>query len=78
MSTHQIPYPSDFDVNYHEAIQQQRVERARRLIDVGDVLAKLDDLVAAEPDPAKHPCYSLVLFFLDRKPRHNIIYLRGE
>jgi hypothetical protein len=34
---------------------------------VGDVLAQVDDLIAREPDPTKHPYYSLVAFLLDRQ-----------
>jgi hypothetical protein len=67
MSTHQIPYPRDFDVNYHADHQQQRVERARKLIDPGDVLSVIDSRIAAEPDPKQHPLYELVNFLLDRQ-----------
>jgi hypothetical protein len=31
------------------------------------VLAQLDDVIASEPDPTKHPCYGLVAFLLDRQ-----------
>jgi hypothetical protein len=67
MSTRHIPYPPDFDVNYHEAQQAQRVQAALRQIDPGDVLAVIDRRIAAEPDPTQHPLYGLVLFCLDRQ-----------
>jgi hypothetical protein len=66
MSTHQIPYPPDFDVNYHADRQQQRVERARKLIDPGDVISVVESRLSAEADVTQHPLYQLTLFLLDR------------
>ena len=66
MSTHHIPYPPDFEINYHQDRQVQRVERAFRALDPGDVLAVLDDQIAQEPNPTQHPLYHLTLFLLDR------------
>src|SRR5215813_13366732 len=67
MSTHHIPSPADFEINYHQDHQVRRVERAFRALDPGDVLAVLDDRIAQEPDPTQHPLYPMVLFLLDRQ-----------
>jgi hypothetical protein len=64
MST--IHYPDDFDVDYHADWQWQRQQAALRSLDPGDVLAEVDDLIAAEPDPEHHPLYSLAAHALDR------------
>jgi hypothetical protein len=64
MSTRYTQEPSQID--YHADAQARRVERARTLIDPGDVLSVIDSRIAAEPDPARHPLYGLVLFYLDR------------
>jgi hypothetical protein len=57
MSSYHITVPSPDEINYHEAVQTQRVERAMALIDPGDVLAVIDSRIAAEPDPTQHPLY---------------------
>jgi hypothetical protein len=67
MSTRHLPDPSDFEVDHAAAIHEERRRRALTALDVGDVLAQVDDLVASEPDPTKHPCYGLVAFLLDRQ-----------
>jgi hypothetical protein len=67
MSIYGINVPSPDEHNYHEARQIQRVERAKQLIDPGDVLAVIDRRLAEEPDPKAHPLYGLVLFCLDRQ-----------
>jgi hypothetical protein len=67
MSTYGIHVPSPDELNYHEAQQAQRVQRALQRIDPGDVLAVIDGRIAAEVDPTKHPLYGLVLFCLDRQ-----------
>jgi hypothetical protein len=36
-------------------------------LDPGDVLNVLDDLLAQEPDPTKHPCFPLVNWLLGRQ-----------
>jgi hypothetical protein len=64
MST--LHYPDDFDIDYHADWQWQRQQAALRSLEIGDVLAAVDDLIAAEPDPAHHPLYSLVAHALDR------------
>jgi len=67
MSTRHIPYASEFEMDYAAAHQEERRRRALKSLDVGDVLAQVDDLIAREPDPTKHPCYGLVAFLLDRQ-----------
>jgi len=67
MSTRHLPYPPDFDIDHAAAHHEERRRRALQSIDVGDVLAQLDDLLAQEPDPTKHPCFPLVNWLLDRQ-----------
>jgi hypothetical protein len=67
MSTRHLPYPSDFDIDHAAAIHEERRRRALQSLDIGDVLAQVDDLISQEPDPQKHPCYGLVAFLLDRQ-----------
>ena len=52
--------PDDFDLDYHSDWQWQRQQRALQSLTVSDVLAEVDDLIAAEPDEQQHPLYSLV------------------
>jgi hypothetical protein len=33
------------------------------------VLAQVDDLIASEPDPQKHPCFAVANWLLDRQGR---------
>jgi len=66
MSTYHVDIPTPDEINYHEARQVRRVERAFRALDPGEVLAVLDDQLAQEPDPTTHPLYPMVLFLLDR------------
>jgi hypothetical protein len=65
MSTRYTPEPSQID--YHADVQAQRVARAKKMIDPGDVLAIIDSRIAQEPDPRAHPLYPLVQFYLDRQ-----------
>jgi len=67
VSTRHLPYPSDFDIDHAAAHHEERRRRALNALEVGDVLAQVDDLIASEPDPQKHPCYGLVAFLLDRQ-----------
>jgi len=69
MSTRHIPYPPDFEVNHTAAYQEERRRRALQSLDVGDVLAQVDDLIAREPDPQKHPCFAVANWLLDRQGR---------
>jgi hypothetical protein len=63
MSNRHIPEADQID--YHSDLQVQRVERARKLIHISDVLATLDDLIAQEPSAERHPCFGLAAFLLD-------------
>jgi hypothetical protein len=65
MSTHHIPDPPDFEVNHEVANHEERRRRVLQILDVGDVLAQVDDLIAREPDPKAHPFYGLVRWLLD-------------
>jgi hypothetical protein len=67
MSTRHLPYPPDFDVNYHADREIQRVEAARKRLTVSDVLSVLDDKVAGLADETSHPCYHLVAWLLDKE-----------
>ena len=69
MSTRHIPYPPGFEVNHTAAHQEERRRRALQSLDVGDVLAQVDDLIAREPDPTKHPCFAVANWLLDRQGR---------
>jgi hypothetical protein len=69
MSTHHLPYPSDSEVNHAASHHEDRRRQALQSIDVGDVLAQVDDLIAREPDPTKHPCFAVANWLLDRQGR---------
>jgi hypothetical protein len=69
MSTRHIPYPPDLDVDHTTALHEERRRRALQSLDAGDVIATVEDTLAAEPDPAKHPLYPVVLWLLDRQGR---------
>jgi hypothetical protein len=67
MSSLGLHVPPPDEINYHEAQQAQRVQRALQQLDPGDVLAVIDGRIAAESDPKAHPLYTMVCFFLDRQ-----------
>jgi hypothetical protein len=67
MSSYGINVPAPDEHDYHADVQAQRVQRAMKLIDPGDVIATLESRLAAEADPSAHPLYGLVLFCLDRQ-----------
>jgi hypothetical protein len=69
MSTRHLPYPSDFEIDHAAAHLEERRRRALQSLDVGDVLAQVDDLIAREPDPQKHPCFAVANWLLDRQGR---------
>jgi hypothetical protein len=67
MSTRHVPYASEFEMDYAAAHQEERRRRALKSLEVGDVLAQIDDLISQEPDPAKHPCFAMVAWMLDQR-----------
>jgi hypothetical protein len=67
MSTRHIPYPPDFDIDYHADLAWQCRQRALKALEVGDVLSTIDDLISQEPAPERHPCFPLVAWLLDRQ-----------
>jgi hypothetical protein len=60
--------PSPAELTAHLDREVERAERAYKQLDPGEVLAGVDDRIAQEPDPTKHPLYAMVQFFLDRQP----------
>jgi hypothetical protein len=54
-------------MDYAAAHQEERRRRAITALEIGDVLAEVDDLIAAEPDPSKHPCAALAAWLLDKQ-----------
>jgi hypothetical protein len=67
MSTHDLPYPPDFQIDYHTDHHEERRRRALTSLALGDVLSEIDDLIAQEPDPSKHPCAALAAWLLERQ-----------
>jgi hypothetical protein len=61
-----INVPSPDEINYHSDRQAQRVERAMKQLDPGDVIATVESRLASEADVTQHPLYQLTLFLLDR------------
>jgi hypothetical protein len=62
-----LPYPDDFDIDYHADWQWRRQELALKSLSISDILAAVDALIAAEPDEQRHPLFSLVANALDRR-----------
>jgi hypothetical protein len=69
VSNHHIPYPPDFEINYHADHHEERRRRARLSLDVGDVISTVEDALASEPDPQKHPLFPVANWLLDRQGR---------
>ena len=67
MSTRHLPYPHDFDIDHTAALHEERRRRALTALDVGDVIATVEDALAQEPDPRQHPLFPLVAWLLDRQ-----------
>jgi hypothetical protein len=69
VSIYGIHVPSAEAHDYHADLCQQRRRRALQSLEVGDVLAQVDDLIRQEPDPTKHPCFAIANWLLDRQGR---------
>ena len=69
MSIYGINVPTPEAHDYHAAHHEERRRRALQSLDIGDVLAQVDDLIAREPDPTKHPCFAVANWLLDRQGR---------
>ena len=67
MSTRHIPYPDDFDVNFHHDVAWQRQQMALKSLAIEDVLTQVDELILAEVAPEQHPLFSMVATALDRR-----------
>jgi hypothetical protein len=67
MSNQRIHVPSPDQIDYHAACEVRRVERAKALINPGDVLAIIDGRIAAFSDPTAHPLYAMVCWVLERQ-----------
>jgi citrate lyase beta subunit len=57
MSTRHLTYPSDFEIDHAAAHHEERRRRALQALDVGDVIATVEDALAQEADPKAHPLY---------------------
>jgi hypothetical protein len=55
-----IPYPPEFDRDYHAEWHEERQRRALKALDPGDVIASVEETLAGEHDPQQHPLYRLV------------------
>jgi hypothetical protein len=60
-----LPYPPDFDRDYHAEWHEARRRRALKSLDPGDVIASVEATLAGEPDPRQHPLYRLVCYVLE-------------
>lgn len=67
MSSQRMHVPEPSQIDYHVDCEVRRVERAKALIDPGDVLAVIDSRIAAEADPKAHPLYAMVCWYLERQ-----------
>jgi hypothetical protein len=67
MSSYSINVPAPEAHDYHAAHHEERRRQALAALDVGDVLATIDDLIRQEVDPTKHPCFPVVNWLLDRQ-----------
>jgi hypothetical protein len=63
----QIPYPMSHIDDLASDLQDRRYAAAIAQVQLGDVLAVLDDLIASEPDPTKHPAATIVAYYLHAK-----------
>jgi hypothetical protein len=69
MSSYGIHVPTPDDHDYHADLFQQRRRLALQSLDVGDVITSVEDVLAQEPDPTKHPLFPVANWLLDRQGR---------
>ena len=55
-----LPYPPDFDHDYHAEWHEERRRRAREGLDPSDVLAEVQSLMLGIADDTQHPLWNLV------------------
>jgi hypothetical protein len=55
------------DIDDAADLAWHRQQLALQSLSISDILAQVDDLIAAEPDEQKHPLFSLVVNALDRR-----------
>jgi hypothetical protein len=67
MSMHRIHVPAPDQFDYHADRRWQREQLALQSLAISDILAEVDDLIAAEPDEQRHPLFSLVANAIDRR-----------
>jgi hypothetical protein len=60
-----IPYPRHVDLNLDEEVWAARYAAAVRQLDPGDVIAAVESQVAQIVDPAAHPLYGVVAYYLE-------------
>ena len=60
-----IPYPLDYDADADW--RQQREEEILHRLDVGDILASIDQALASEDTPTQHPLFAVVEYLLNRR-----------
>jgi hypothetical protein len=65
VSIRHTPEPSHID--YHADLFQQRRRLALQALDVGAVIASVEDALASEADPQKHPLFPVANWLLDRQ-----------
>jgi hypothetical protein len=62
-----VPAPDAHD--YHAADLEERRRRTLQSLDVGDVIASVEDALASEADPQRHPLFPVANWLLDRQGR---------
>jgi hypothetical protein len=73
-----LPYPPDFQIDYHAAWHEERRRRALKALDPGDVIATVEATLAGEPDPQQHPLYHAVCYALEYGPHTGRRYWARE
>jgi hypothetical protein len=60
-----IPYPPNFNQDLDEERHEQRYAMAVRQLGAGDVIAEMESLVPEIADPAAHPLFGIVTYYMD-------------